>query len=84
MELGTRSEVKAFLKKGFVTVDGIIQKSPDFKIDPDTHEIAFQGKVLTYQEFYYYMLHKPAGVITAYYIQKDYGNLFLLKHQSMD
>lgn len=65
MELGTRSEVKAFLKKGFVTVDGIIQKSPDFKIDPDIHEIAFQGKVLTYQEFYYYMLHKPAGVITA-------------------
>ncbi len=65
MELGTRSEVKIYLKKGFVTVDGIIQKSPDFKIDPDTHEIAFQGKVLTYQEFYYYMLHKPAGVITA-------------------
>ena len=65
MELGTRSEVKIYLKKGFVTVDGIIQKSPDFKIDPDIHEIAFQGKVLTYQEFYYYMLHKPAGVITA-------------------
>ena len=65
MELGTRSEVKIYLKKGFVTVDGIIQKSPDFKIDPDTHEIAFQGKVLCYQEFYYYMLHKPAGVITA-------------------
>ena len=65
MNMGTRSEVKAFLKKGFVTVDGIIQKSPDFKIDPDIHEIAFQGKVLTYQEFYYYMLHKPAGVITA-------------------
>ena len=65
MELGTRSEVKLYLKKGFVTVDGIIQKSPDFKIDPDTHEISFQGKVLNYQEFYYYMLHKPAGVITA-------------------
>lgn len=65
MELGTRSEVKIFLKKGFVTVDGVTQKTPDFKIDPDTHEIAFQGKVLTYQEFYYYMLHKPAGVITA-------------------
>ena len=65
MELGTRSEVKIFLKKGFVTVDGVTQKTPDFKIDPDTHEIAFQGKVLCYQEFYYYMLHKPAGVITA-------------------
>lgn len=65
MELGTRSEVKIYLKKGFVTVDGVIQKSPDFKINPDTHEISFQGKVLNYQEFYYYMLHKPAGVITA-------------------
>ena len=65
MELGTRSEVKIYLKKGFVTVDGTIQKSPDYKINPDTHEISFQGKVLNYQEFYYYMLHKPAGVITA-------------------
>ena len=37
MELGTRSEVKIFLKKGFVTVDGVTQKTPDFKIDPDTH-----------------------------------------------
>ena len=65
MELGTRSEVKIFLKKGFVMVDGVIQKSPDFKIDPDRQGIAFQGKRLSYQEFYYYMLHKPAGVITA-------------------
>ena len=65
MELGTRSEVKIYLKKGFVTVDDTIQKSPDYKINPDTHEISFQGKVLNYQEFYYYMLHKPAGVITA-------------------
>lgn len=65
MELGTRSEVKVFLKKGFVTVDDVIQKSPDFKIDPDRQEIAFRGKKLSYQELYYYMLHKPAGVITA-------------------
>ena len=65
MELGTRSEVKGFLKKGFVTVDGVVQKSPDLKINPDTQKVAFQGNVLDYQEFYYYMLHKPAGVITA-------------------
>lgn len=65
MELGTRSEVKVFLKKGFITVDGVVQKSPDVKIEPNTQEIAFQGKALSYQEFYYYMLHKPAGVITA-------------------
>ena len=65
MELGTRREVKSLLKKGFVTVDGNVQKSPDLKVDPTVHEIAFQGKVLTYQEFYYYILHKPSGVVTA-------------------
>lgn len=65
MELGTRSEVKGFLKKGFVTVDGAVQKSPDLKIDPDTQKITFQDNLLVYQAFYYYMLHKPAGVITA-------------------
>ena len=65
MEVGTRSEVKNLLKKGFVTVNDIVQKSPDLKLDPDKDIVTFQGKVLSYQEFYYYMLHKPAGVITA-------------------
>ncbi len=64
-DLGTRSEVKTLLKKGWVTVNGCVQKSPDFKINPETDEVAYRGTVLQYQEFYYYMLHKPAGVITA-------------------
>ena len=63
--VGTRSEVKTFLKKGLVTVNDNVVKSPDVKINPDRDVIAYQGKILKYQEFYYYMLHKPAGVITA-------------------
>lgn len=63
--IGTRSEVKTLLKKGLVTVNDCVVKSPDVKVDPDIDEITFQGKVLKYQEFYYYMLHKPVGVITA-------------------
>lgn len=65
MGIGTRSEVKGLLRKGLVTVNGMVQKSPDLKINPETDEIVFQGKILNYQEFYFYMLHKPAGVITA-------------------
>lgn len=63
--IGTRSEVKSLIKKGLVTVNGIAQKSPDFKINPEQDEVIYQEQVLKYQEFYYYMLHKPAGVITA-------------------
>lgn len=63
--LGTRSEVKILLKKGLVTVNGSVQKSPEYKINPDTDAVAYQGNVLSYQEFYYYMLHKPTGLITA-------------------
>lgn len=63
--IGTRSEVKIPLKKGLVTVNGIIQRSPEFKLNPETDVVTYQGTTLGYQEFYYYMLHKPAGVITA-------------------
>ncbi len=65
MKIGTRSEVKSLLKKGLVTVNGAVEKRPDFKINPESDVIAFQGNILNYQEFLYYMLHKPAGVITA-------------------
>ena len=64
-EIGTRSEVKILLKKGLVTVNEQIVKSADMKIDPETDIIAYHGEVLRYQQFYYYMLHKPAGYITA-------------------
>ncbi len=63
--LGTRSEVKLLLKKGLITVNGCVQKSPEYKINPGTDMVAYKDAVLFYQEFYYYMLHKPAGVITA-------------------
>lgn len=65
MGIGTRSEVKIYLKKCMVTVNGTLQKSPDLKINPECDEVCFQGSVLSYQQFYYYVLHKPAGVITA-------------------
>jgi len=63
--LGTRSEVKALLKKGLVTVNGIVCKVPEQKVNPDVDEVIYQGRRIHYQEFFYYMLYKPQGVITA-------------------
>lgn len=65
MGLGTRNEVKAFIKKGFVLVNGEVLKNPEYKINPTEDEVVCNGQVCAYQQFYYYMLHKPAGVITA-------------------
>lgn len=63
--LGTRSEVKILMKKGMVAVNGITEKSPDRKIDTEHDTVTYQGKNVSYQKYYYYMMHKPAGVITA-------------------
>lgn len=77
--IGSRSEVKVLLKKGLVMVNGRIEKSPDMKVDPYKDCIVFQGKHLQYQEFYYYMLHKPAGFITAVQDKEQKTVMSLLK-----
>lgn len=63
--IGSRSEVKNYLKKGAVTVNGITAKAADLKIDEQTADVAYQGKPVLYQKYYYYMLNKPAGVVSA-------------------
>ncbi len=63
--LGTRSEVKKILKTGQVAVNGIPVKKPEEKINETEDTVTYQGKVLAYQQFEYYMFHKPAGCVTA-------------------
>jgi len=63
--VGTRSEVKKILKTGQVTVNGTPAKKPEEKIDETKDIVTYQGKVLAYEQFEYYMFHKPAGCVTA-------------------
>ena len=63
--LGTRSQVKLLLKKGLVTVNGEAAKRPEEKVDPEADRIACEGVLLSCREFYYYMLNKPAGYVSA-------------------
>ena len=53
------------LKAGRVTVNGKKEKSAKLQIDEERDEIRFDGKVLEYEEFVYYMMNKPQGVISA-------------------
>jgi len=63
--VGSRTEVKSLLKAGRVTVNGKKEKSAKLQINEEKDEIRFDGQVLEYEEFVYYMMNKPQGVISA-------------------
>ena len=63
--VGSRTEVKNLLKAGRVTVNGKREKSAKLQINEEKDEIRFDGQVLEYEEFVYYMMNKPQGVISA-------------------
>ena len=64
MGLGTRSEIKKAVRKGRVSAGGRVLTDPGAKVGPED-EVLFDGKAVTYEPYVYYMLHKPAGVISA-------------------
>ncbi len=63
--IGTRTEIKSHIKKGFVTVNGKIAKKPDIKVNIDTDNITFQNEPIQLSLFEYYILNKPAGYVSA-------------------
>ena len=64
MGAGTRSELKKDIRKGGAIIDGKVVKDPGFSVDTSSH-VVFKGAVIAYEEFAYYMLNKPAGIISA-------------------
>ena len=63
--VGSRTEVKNLLKAGRVTVNGKKEKSAKLQINEERDEIRFDDQKLEYEEFVYYMMNKPQGVISA-------------------
>lgn len=63
--IGTRSEVKRYIKAKQITVNGEVISKPEVKIDENTDLVCFKGKPILYEKHVYYVLHKPAGCVTA-------------------
>ena len=63
--VGTRSQVKAILKSGAVTVDGVPERDNGRKIDPEKQVIFLNGERLGKTGRIVVMLNKPAGFVTA-------------------
>ena len=64
MGVGTRSEVKIAIKRGQIRVNDKVIKTPEFKVD-NTDLVFYNEKQISYVTHEYYMLNKPAGVVSA-------------------
>lgn len=69
--VGTRSQVKAILKTGRVTVDGIAAKDGSIKLDPDSSTVCLDGEAVGKVGRLVIMLNKPAGFVTATEDKRD-------------
>lgn len=61
----TRSEAKAIIKKGLVTINGEVIKDSSKKADIEKDTITACGKTLGNNKYIYIMMNKPSGVISA-------------------
>lgn len=63
--VGSRSQVKNYIRQGLVSVNGRTVREAELKIDEKADQVLFRGETLVYQKYCYYMLNKPAGVVSA-------------------
>lgn len=63
--VGTRSEVKKLIQKGKVQINGEAVRRPEQKVSAED-KVFLEGKTVgAAPEFVYYLLHKPAGCVSA-------------------
>lgn len=61
----TRKEAKETIKKGKVTINGVLVKKPEYKLDIEGDQVEFEHQPIQFEQFHYLMLHKPQGVVSA-------------------
>ena len=64
MKVGSRSQVHEIIKAGQVTVNGKVCRSAKQKVKEDA-EVLVNGQAVVYQQYHYFLLNKPAGVLSA-------------------
>ena len=79
MQIGSRAEVKGLIKKKRIKVNEETVTKPELKIDTDNDIIKFDDEVINYQEYEYFMLNKPQGVISATNDKSDKTVIDLIK-----
>ena len=62
---GSRKDVKTLIKKQNVYINNVLIKQADFSFDPTKDIVKINDKEIEYKEFYYFLLNKPKGYISA-------------------
>ena len=81
MGVGTRQEVKKQIRQGKAAVNGTVVKAADTKIDETSDEVTICGRNISYVSYEYYMLNKPAGVVSATEDRRDTTVIDLIKEK---
>ncbi len=76
---GSRKDVKTFVKKGLIEIDGVVVKDNGISVDPEKSIIKVNGEEILYRKHIYLMMNKPAGVISATHDNKDETVIDLLE-----
>ncbi|RKM62490.1 rRNA pseudouridine synthase [Butyrivibrio sp. CB08] len=63
--IGTRKQIKEYVKNGRCKVNGEVVLKSDVHIDENKDDISFDDVPLSYSRFHYFLLNKPAGVVSA-------------------
>ena len=64
-KVGSRSEVKEYIKKGRIRINDEIAQKAETKIDTEKDKVCFDRERVWQKGFVYYMLNKPKGVVSA-------------------
>ncbi len=62
MSLGTRNDIKKLIREQRITVNGQIVTKAGLQVS-ETDEIRVDGNIVTYINYEYYLLNKPAGYL---------------------
>ncbi len=65
MGAGSRTQIKEMAKKGRIRLNGAAVKDTAAKVNPEEDIVELDGERVLYAAVEYYMLNKPAGVVSA-------------------
>ena len=65
MGLGSRTEAKELVKQRRIYINGRYANKADIKVDTETDVVEFNHQRIMYAQYEYWMLNKPAGVVSA-------------------
>ena len=63
--LGSRSEVRDWIRKGWISVNGAPERDPGASFETERDQLAVRGRRMDGRVMRHVMLNKPAGLLTA-------------------